>query len=202
MKTSQTRNFAKTTVGYAVFLLALFAGLLTYRMWHPPENSFLENLPTQVFVRPVHLPTAPVKSANNAADFVRLAPCDYPNPAREYKYPKNSRAIKGGVLNKKLECGVLPEYPAQALEKNISGKVVLDVLVDETGEIVRAKVKSGHSLFRQAALKAAFQTRTSPMLLGGESVKMNGNLIYQFDAKGVSFTFLSADDHSSKKMPF
>lgn len=73
-----------------------------------------------------------------------------------------------------------PEYPEVARAFNISGKVVVEILVDEDGNVEEAKISSGHPMLRNAALKAAGQTKFEPILLSGKPVKVRSTIVYYF----------------------
>jgi TonB family protein len=56
---------------------------------------------------------------------------------------------------------VAPVYPEEAKRARVEGKVVLDVTVEEKGEVSMAEVISGHLLLNQAAIDALKQWRFS-----------------------------------------
>jgi len=56
---------------------------------------------------------------------------------------------------------VAPEYPEEAQDRGVEGRVRLEVTVKENGEVGDAKVLSGHRLLNQAALDAIKQWRFS-----------------------------------------
>jgi TonB family protein len=92
-------------------------------------------------------------------------------------------AISGGVLNAKAVDMPKPAYPTSAKAAHASGNVVVQVLVDENGEVMTAQATSGHPLLRQAAVEAAKQARFTPTKLGGRPVKVSGVLTYNFEAQ-------------------
>jgi TonB family protein len=63
--------------------------------------------------------------------------------------------------NVKIIKRVAPEYPEEAERARIQGKVVLDLTVEETGNVSMAKVVSGPAELREAAVDAAKQWRFS-----------------------------------------
>ena len=73
-----------------------------------------------------------------------------------------------------------PEYPAMAKAVGVSGKVSVRVLVDENGNVVEAKVVSGHLLLRAATVKAALQTKFLPIELSGKKISCYVVLVYNF----------------------
>lgn len=50
-------------------------------------------------------------------------------------------------------------YPEEAEEKKISGKVAIHILVNEKGEVIYARVLTGHPLLNEAAIEAAKKTK-------------------------------------------
>ena len=99
------------------------------------------------------------------------------------KKPGERAPISGGVLNGKALSLPLPEYPAVALQAHAAGTVVVQVLIDEAGNVISAHAVSGHPLLQAAAVAAARQARFSPTSLMGEPVKVSGVLTYNFVAR-------------------
>ena len=64
--------------------------------------------------------------------------------------------------------------------EHASGEVVVQVLLDEKGKVVKASALSGHPLLRSAAEQAARQAEFSPWWLGGQPVKVSGVITYSF----------------------
>src|SRR5690242_2571168 len=62
------------------------------------------------------------------------------------------RTISFGVLNSRGIHIPKPPYPDAARSAGLSGQVVAIVVIDETGQVVWARVISGHSLL-QASVK-------------------------------------------------
>jgi protein TonB len=65
-----------------------------------------------------------------------------------------------------------PEYPTLARETRIRGVVVVDAIIDEQGNVVQARVVSGHPLLIAAALKAVLQWKYVPTTLNGQPVSV------------------------------
>ena len=94
----------------------------------------------------------------------------------------SSRApISGGVLNGKAISLPKPPYPAIARAARASGTVVVQVTVDESGNVTEARAVSGHPLLQASAVQAARQARFSPTMLAGKPVKVTGTLSYKFE---------------------
>jgi protein TonB len=97
--------------------------------------------------------------------------------------PKPHAPISGGVLNGKAIHLVQPPYPPIARSAHASGQVVVQVLIDENGNVVAAHATSGHPLLQAAAVNAARSSKFTPTKLSGQPVKVNGVIIYNFLAQ-------------------
>jgi periplasmic protein TonB len=107
---------------------------------------------------------------------------DDPPPPPEEK-PKPRATISGGVLNGKAINLPKPSYPGIARAARASGTVVVQVLIDENGNVVSASAVSGHPLLTAAAVGAARQAKFSPTKLSGQPVKVTGVIQYNFVAQ-------------------
>src|SRR5712672_4306450 len=65
-----------------------------------------------------------------------------------------------------------PVYPPLARESHIWGTVVVDAVIDEHGNVVQARVVSGHPLLMDAALKAVLLWKYEPTTLNGQPVSV------------------------------
>jgi TonB family protein len=63
---------------------------------------------------------------------------------------------------------VAPEYPAEAMEKNIQGRVIIMAFVDKKGYIPHIKVFKGHPLLARAAVSAIKEWRFEPYIIRGK----------------------------------
>ncbi|HEX8128358.1 MAG TPA: energy transducer TonB [Pyrinomonadaceae bacterium] len=88
--------------------------------------------------------------------------------------------VSGGIINGKALSKPAPVYPSVAVVSNVSGMVVVQVLVDESGRVVTAEATSGNPLLREAAVDAAFQARFAPTRIKGQPVKVSGTVTYNF----------------------
>jgi TonB family protein len=94
--------------------------------------------------------------------------------------PTKPKSISGGVLNGKAVSLPPPTYPPLARKEKASGTVVVQVTIDENGNVVEAAAVSGHPLLQQAAVAAARQAKFPPTRLMGEPIKVTGVLQYDF----------------------
>lgn len=90
------------------------------------------------------------------------------------------KPISGGVLNGTALSLPSPYYPDSARRLRMSGVVVVEVVVDETGKVISANAASGPSPLRDVAVQAALKARFSPTKLSGQPVKVSGVINYKF----------------------
>jgi len=95
--------------------------------------------------------------------------------------PSAHAPISGGVLNGKAISLPKPPYPPIAKAAKASGTVVVQVLVDENGDVISAHAISGHPLLQAACVAAARAAKFSPTKLSGQPVKVSGVLNYNFE---------------------
>ena len=107
---------------------------------------------------------------------------DEPPPPAATPTPPRA-PISGGVLNGKAINLPKPAYPPIARAAHASGTVVVQVLIDENGNVVSAHAVSGLPLLQGAAVGAARQAKFSPTKLSGQPVKVTGVIQYNFVAQ-------------------
>lgn len=83
--------------------------------------------------------------------------------------------VQGSAINR-----VEAIYPPVAVAAKLSGTVSLELIVDEEGSVVWARVVSGHPLLRDAAMTAARGWKFSPTKLDGEPVKVLAGISLNF----------------------
>lgn len=104
-----------------------------------------------------------------------------PVKTEEPQKPKSQPIVSGGVVNGKAKYLAQPVYPTAAKQVRASGKVEVQVLIDESGRVVSASVISGNPLLRDSALNAARKSTFAPTLLSKEPVKVSGVIVYNFN---------------------
>lgn len=110
---------------------------------------------------------------------VSNATADEPPPPA----PSSSRItapISGGVLNGRAIRLPQPTYPPIAKAAKAGGTVVVQILLDENGNVISAHAVSGHPLLKAAAEAAAREARFTPTKLSGQAVRVSGTLTYNF----------------------
>jgi TonB family protein len=94
--------------------------------------------------------------------------------------PTASGKLEGGVINGKALALPQPAYPALARAAHVSGTVMVQVLIDEQGNVSAAHAVDGHPLLQSVCVAAAREAKFSPTLLEGEPVKVTGVIQYNF----------------------
>ncbi|MBA3716049.1 MAG: TonB family protein [Pyrinomonadaceae bacterium] len=84
------------------------------------------------------------------------------------------------LLNGRAISKPIPPYPQIAKITRVSGVVTVQILVDETGRVVSAHATNGPQMLRLAAVRAAYEARFSPTMLGKQPVKVSGLMTYNF----------------------
>lgn len=129
---------------------------------------------------------APLASGSGTGAATVVAPTkveiDAPPPPEPKPTPPRA-PISGGVLNGKAVRLVQPSYPQIARQAHASGTVVVQVLIDENGNVISAHAVSGHPLLQAVAVAAARASKFSPTKLSGQPVKVNGVIQYNFVAQ-------------------
>jgi TonB family protein len=117
-----------------------------------------------------------------------------PEQAAQYEKEQQERAARGEGAEKKgqkvvVEGAVLnghaiskpqPDYPLAAKTHGASGPVVVEIVVGETGKVIKAEALCGHPLLKGVAVEAALKARFTPTTLSGMPVKVSGIITYNF----------------------
>ena len=88
--------------------------------------------------------------------------------------------VGGNVQSAKLVNRVLPVYPVEAVEEDISGTVRLEATVTKEGTIRGLKVLEGHPLLVEVATAAVLQWRYRPTYLNGLPVEVITYIVINF----------------------
>ena len=90
------------------------------------------------------------------------------------------KVISKGVINGEAISLPKPAYPPIAKQLGIHGIVSVQILIDENGKVISAKVVSGSPALATAARQAAIEARFSPTRLSNQPVKVSGVITYNF----------------------
>jgi TonB family protein len=85
-----------------------------------------------------------------------------------------------GVASGKLVSVPQADYPEAARSKGISGKVTVEVTINEQGRVTSARAISGPAELGGAAEAAALKARFAPTKLSGTTVSVNGVITFNF----------------------
>lgn len=97
------------------------------------------------------------------------------------KPPAAPSLIQGGVINGKAVSLPKPEYPHDIISgTRPRGSVQVELLIDESGNVISAGAVNGDPLLQASARKAACKAKFSPTTLSGSPVKVMGILTYNF----------------------
>jgi protein TonB len=81
--------------------------------------------------------------------------------------PRTPRRVGGDLQAPALIHRVEPIYPGVAVSAKVTGTVILEATVDETGVVTDVKVLKSIVLLDQAAIKAVKQWRYEPLMMSG-----------------------------------
>jgi protein TonB len=159
------------------------AGLATNTSVAPAPGGFV----------PVPAPQPPPSSTGSAnpdppkvdstvkPDDPPQAPADEPPTDRE---DREQVRLGPGIAKTAIKKSQ-PSYPPMAKSAGIEGDVVVEIFVNEAGNVVRARAVSGHPLLRDTSVRAAREWTFKPTVRNGEPVKAIGTLTFYF-RQGVS----------------
>jgi TonB family protein len=98
------------------------------------------------------------------------------NKQESSKIMRKSADALQRLVNKRVE----PTYPPIARSARVSGSVVVEVTMDEQGNVTSARAISGHPLLQQAAVEAAKGWKFSPLQLSDTPVKEIRTITFNF----------------------
>jgi protein TonB len=84
--------------------------------------------------------------------------------------PAKPRRVGGELQAPALIHRVEPDYPGVAVAAKVSGTVILEATVNESGAVAEVHVLRSILLLDQAAIKAVRQWRYQPLVLNGQPV--------------------------------
>lgn len=85
-----------------------------------------------------------------------------------------------GDLNTRAVRLQTPAYPQDARRLGVQGKVVVQITIDEAGNVTSAKTASGNPLLRGSAQDAALKSKFKPVIVNDQPVKAKGFIIYSY----------------------
>ncbi|MEW6207329.1 MAG: TonB family protein [Acidobacteriota bacterium] len=86
----------------------------------------------------------------------------------------------GSLLQRDAVRQVIPMYPPLAKAARVVGLVVIEITINENGDVISARAISGHQFLKEAALAAARGWKFRPVKTQGEPVRIIGNITFNF----------------------
>ncbi|MBN8721280.1 MAG: energy transducer TonB, partial [Acidobacteria bacterium] len=86
-----------------------------------------------------------------------------------------------GIIRGNATVRITPSYPMVARNAAIQGEVVVEIVIDENGNVISSQIISGHSLLQQTCLVTAKEWKFNPTLLNNKPVKVQGTLTFRFN---------------------
>lgn len=75
---------------------------------------------------------------------------------------------------------VTPVYSQVAMRANVEGRVVVEIELNESGDVVSAKATLGHQMLRGSAEEAARRSKFKPGTYNNKPIKAKAAIIYNF----------------------
>ena len=94
-------------------------------------------------------------------------------------FGQKDKAIRLGIINGRASYLPIPEYPQKAKDFCANGKVQLEVLLSESGNVIEAEAISGDELLIDSAIEAVKKAKFRNVG-DGEPVKARGIIVYNF----------------------
>jgi TonB family protein len=115
-----------------------------------------------------------------------LSEAGKPEEAKQYRERAEAvfgspQPTKGGVLQGYAIMRVEPAYPPVAKQQRVHGAVVVEVTVDECGNVMAARAIVGPAELRDAAVSAARGWKFAPTRLLWKPVKVIGTITFNFN---------------------
>ena len=93
---------------------------------------------------------------------------------------KDTWPVISGIMNTKASFDGLPAFQKKAKELGSEGRVEVELLVNEDGEVIFTNPQSGPEALWALAVKLAVAARFKPLTVEGKPRKISGRLIFDF----------------------
>ena len=112
--------------------------------------------------------------------------------ANRILFQETSETTPISLSEELLDCKLVSRPKPDFGNRRLSGNVVVEVEVDETGNIAAAKMISGEPILEERSLKAAYKAKLIPTFVDGQAVKAKGLLTYSYKIRPVALLDLSS----------
>lgn len=92
----------------------------------------------------------------------------------------NARKVTPDVAQSLIEKRVAPTYPPLARQARIQGTVILDIIINQAGDVKDLKLVSGHPMLAPAAIEAVKQWKYRPYEENGEPLEIQTTVQVNF----------------------
>jgi TonB family protein len=113
-----------------------------------------------------------------------------------YNFDPFVKCVNAGIVNDKALIIPKPRLNANPPKQEIT--ISVQVVIDESGNVIYAKAISGHPLIRYAVERAAKQAKFPPTLVNPGPVKVKALLVYKFKPDGAIETEINKNDNSQR----
>jgi TonB family protein len=96
------------------------------------------------------------------------------------------RAGAPGVSHPHLQQTIVPVYPPLAVAARVSGTVLIEAIIDQTGRVTSATIVKSIPLLDAAALESVRKWRFEPPRLGGREVRFATSVTFDFQLFDVA----------------
>ncbi|HKR59916.1 MAG TPA: TonB family protein, partial [Pyrinomonadaceae bacterium] len=149
---------------------------------HPVADKVAAD--AKIVTEPAPAPPTPTKVAETAAADSGAKNETAPEPVTPPK-PSVIKVEEDALRAAALELPQ-PDYPTAALMARMSGKVEVQLLINEKGLVTNARAQGGNPMLTQAAEAAALKARFSPAKISPDSAIAFGVITYSFTPPEIS----------------
>jgi protein TonB len=97
--------------------------------------------------------------------------------------PQEPVRLHAGIQTPRKTIDVAPKYPSLARASHVEGIVILEVIIDEGGQVTSTRVLKSVALLDQAAVDAVRQWKFVPARLNGEPIPIVMTVTVSFTLK-------------------
>lgn len=109
-----------------------------------------------------------------------------------YNFDSFAKCINAGIVNKKAL--KIPKPNVNPSPPKKESLIVIQIIIDTNGKVIKSKAFAGHPLLRAVCEKAARQAEFSPLALNITPINIKALLAYKFKPDGTIETDIEKDD--------